>query len=170
MVNIPQRYVPSNLTPKDKAKQIKELKKSRKAYRKSSKNQTKKYITRKKVKSFKSRTSPHILKARKMYKMSNIVPSKALAKATQCNVKVLEKIVNKGKGAYFSSGSRPNQSAHSWGYARLASAITGGKASAVDYKILEANCKPKSKALKLAKKHYTKKYKKGLRRVKSVKI
>ena len=105
-----------------------------------------------------------------MYKTQKIVPSKVLEKATQCKKKGLEKIVNKGKGAYFSSGSRPNQSAHSWGYARLASAITGGKASAADYKILEANCKPKSKALKLAKKHYTKKYKKGLRRVKSVKI
>ena len=170
MVEIPQRYVPSNLTSKDKAKQIKELKKSRKAYKKHTKNPSKKYITRKKVKSFASRVSPHILKARKMYKTRKIVPSKALEKATQCKRTGLEKIVSKGKGAYFSSGSRPNQTAHSWGYARLASAITGGKASAVDFKILEANCKPKSKALKLAKKHYTKKYKKGLRRVKSVKL
>ena len=90
MINIPQRYVPSNLTPKDKATQIKELKKSRKAYRKTSKNKTKKYITRKKVKSFKSRTSPHILKARNMYKTQKIVPSKALEKATQCKKKGLE--------------------------------------------------------------------------------
>lgn len=170
MVDIPQRYVPSNLTPKDKVKQIKELKKSRKAYKKKSKNPDKKYVTRKKIKSFKSNTSSHILKARKMYKTQKIVPSKGLAKATQCKQKGLEKIVNKGKGAYFSSGSRPNQTAYSWGYARLASAISGGKASAVDFKILEANCKPKSKALQLAKKNYTKKYKKGLRRVKSVKI
>ena len=33
MVEIPQRYVPSYLTKKDKSTQIKELKKSRKAYR-----------------------------------------------------------------------------------------------------------------------------------------
>ena len=170
MVEIPQRYVPSYLTKKDKSTQIKELKKSRKAYRKSTKNASKRYITRKKIKSFTSKTSPHILNARKMYKIKNIKPSKELEKATKCSKKGLEKIVSKGKGAYFSSGSRPNQTAHSWGYARLASAITGGKASAADFKILEEHCKPKSKALKLAKKHYTKKYKKGLRRVKSVKI
>ena len=41
--------------------------------------------------------------------------------------------MKKGQGAYYSSGSRPNQSAHSWGYARLASAITGGKSAAVDF-------------------------------------
>ena len=41
MVEIPQRYVPSYLTKKDKSTQIKELKKSRKAYRKSTKNASK---------------------------------------------------------------------------------------------------------------------------------
>ena len=101
MVEIPQRYVPSYLTSKDKTKQIKELKKSRKAYKKSTKNPNKKYITRKKIKSFTSRTSPHILKARKMYKTRKIVPSKALEKATQCKRAGLEKIVNKGKGRIF---------------------------------------------------------------------
>ena len=41
---------------------------------------------------------------------------------------------------------------HSWGIARLASAITSGKAAAIDYKILEEGCNKNSKALKLAKK------------------
>ena len=50
MVEIPQRYVPSYLTKKDKSTQIKELKKSRKAYRKSTKNASKRYITRKNIK------------------------------------------------------------------------------------------------------------------------
>ena len=66
--------------------------------------------------------------------------------------KALLKIVKKGQGAYYSSGSRPNQTAHSWGIARLASAITSGKAAAIDYKILEEGCNKNSKALKLAKK------------------
>ena len=35
-------------------------------------------------------------------------------------------------GINISSGSRPNQNAQSWGLARLASAITAGKAAAVD--------------------------------------
>lgn len=168
-INVPVRYVPTTLTRKDKSKQIIELKKSRDAYRSETKPE-RKYITRKKVASFKSKTSPHILNARKMYKIHNIRPSRELAKATKCKLSALKKVVEKGKGAYFSSGSRPNQTAHSWGYARLASAITGGKASAVDLHILEKKCKPTSKALKLARANYTKKYKKGMRKVKSVAI
>jgi hypothetical protein len=81
----------------------------------------------------------------------------------------LRKIVNKGQGAYYSSGSRPNQTSHSWGLARLASSISGGKASAVDYKILEQGCTKSSKALKLAKKARIK-YKFGTRRVKKTKF
>jgi hypothetical protein len=47
--------------------------------------------------------------------------------------------------------SRPNQIPQSWGYARLASAITGGKAAAGDYAILENGCSHRSKALRLAR-------------------
>jgi len=43
-----------------------------------------------------------------------------------------EKIKDKGKGAYYSSGSRPNQTAHSWAYARLASVILGGPSRKID--------------------------------------
>lgn len=163
MVRVPKRYVPKMLTRKDRKRQKKMLRKSRKLYKR------KKYYTRKKLKSFKSKTSPHILKARKMYKMKSIKPSRKLAKKTKCTMKALKKIVEKGQGAYFSSGSRPNQTGHSWGIARLASSITGGKAASVDYKVLEKGCKKSSKALKLAKKS-RKKYKKGMRRVKSTKI
>jgi hypothetical protein len=73
-----------------------------------------------------------------------------LAKKTGCSLEALQHIVKKGEGAYFSSGSRPNQTGLSWGYARLASSITGGKASAVDYSILKTGCKRDSKALRLA--------------------
>tara|TARA_Y100000389_G_scaffold99477_1_gene96222 strand:- start:874 stop:1737 length:864 start_codon:yes stop_codon:yes gene_type:complete len=158
--SVPKRYVPKQLSKKDKKKQGSELKKSRQAYKKG------KYHTRKKVKSFKSKVSPHIIKARKMYKVDKITPNKKLAKACGCKIQGLRKIVKKGQGAYFSSGSRPNQTGHSWGYARMASSITGGKASAVDYNILEKYCTKKSKALKLAKKMRGK----GTRRVKQVKI
>ena len=50
-------------------------------------------------------------------------------------MKALKHITKKGRGAYYSSGSRPNQTAQSWARARLASALTGGNASAVDYYI-----------------------------------
>jgi hypothetical protein len=146
MPDVPRRYIPKNLTRRDKAKAKKELNLSRKLYKKHI------YHTRKKVPSFHSKTSKHILKAKKVYGLPEIVPSALLAKKTGCSLGALDKIVKKGEGAYFSSGSRPNQTAQSWGYARLASAITGGKASAVDYSILEEGCSKKSKALKLAKK------------------
>ena len=161
--SVPKRYVPKQLSKKDKKKQARELKKSRQAYKKG------KYHTRKKMKSFKSKVSPHIIKARKMYKIDKIKPTRKLAKATKCKLKGLKRMFKKGQGAYFSSGSRPNQTGHSWGYARMASAITGGKASAVDFKIIQENCSKKSRAYKLAKKAY-KKYKKGRRRVKQVTI
>jgi hypothetical protein len=44
-------------------------------------------------------------------------------------------ILNKGKGAYFSSGSRPNQTPYSWAYSRLASVIMNGPARKVDIDI-----------------------------------
>ncbi len=44
-------------------------------------------------------------------------------------------LVSKGRGAYYSSGSRPNQTADSWARARLASVIMGGAARKVDQKL-----------------------------------
>ena len=143
-MKIPIRYLPKNLSKKDKKKQVQMLLKSRKLYKK------KKYFTRKKVSSYKSKTSNHILNARKIYGVEKIIPSKELASKTGCSVAALKKIVNKGAGAYFSSGSRPNQTGQSWGLARLASSITGGKAAAVDYDIINKGCKHNKKAFILA--------------------
>jgi len=84
-----------------------------------------------------------------MYQLDHILPDKAMAKATGCPLKVLEGIVKKGEGAYYSSGSRPNQTAQSWAYARLASAVTGGPASVVDFHLV-SKCNPKKKAYQLA--------------------
>jgi hypothetical protein len=144
MINIPIKYLPHRLSLKDKKLQIKQLKASRNAYKK------KRYLTRKNVDSYKSKKSAHIAKAQKLYKLKNIAINSELVNATGCSKNALLQIVKKGRGAYYSSGSRPNQSAHSWGYARLASAISGGKAAAIDYKILERGCSANSKALQLA--------------------
>jgi DNA-binding Xre family transcriptional regulator len=145
-MKIPIRYLPKNLSKKDKKKQVQMLLKSRKLYKKHN------YYTRKQVPSYKSKTSKHILNARKIYGIQNIKPSKELAAKTGCSIAALKKIVNKGAGAYFSSGSRPNQTAQSWGLARLASSITAGKSAAVDYNILDEGCKHSGKAFKLAQK------------------
>ena len=121
---------------------------------------TNKYYTRKSVESYKHKTSNHILDAQKMYKVKKIIPTEDLSKATGCSIDALNKIVNKGEGAYYSSGSRPNQTPQSWGYARLASSITSGKSAAVDYDILYKGCNHKKKAFILANKS-RKKYKYG---------
>jgi len=143
--NVPRRYVPKNLTRKDTKIVKTELNKSRKKYKHGI------YYTRKKVKSYKHKTSDHILNARRIYDVDKIIPNKLLAQKTKCSIKALKKIENKGMGAYYSSGSRPNQTAKSWGRARLASAITGGKSSIIDFDILKRGCKPNSLALKLAR-------------------
>lgn len=146
-MKFPVRYLPSTLTKKDKQKQIKMLMKSKKLYRTK-----KQYYTRKPLASYKNKTSKHILKARKMYNINNLTPSKELARKTGCSLSALNKIVKKGQGAYFSSGSRPNQTSQSWGIARLASSITAGKAAAVDYDIINTGCDHKKKAFILANK------------------
>jgi hypothetical protein len=87
-----------------------------------------------------------------MYNIENITPNKALAKKTGCKLVGLKQIVRKGEGAYYSSGSRPNQTPQSWGLARLASAITAGKASTVDFDILKKYCNHTKPAFLLAKK------------------
>jgi hypothetical protein len=142
---IPLRYLPRSLTKRDKKKQLGMLQKSRKLYKKN------KYFTREKVPSYKKKTSIHVLNAEKIYGIKSIQPDKQLALKTGCKLTALKQIVAKGQGAYFSSGSRPNQTAHSWGMARLASSITGGKAAAVDFHILDEGCDHKKKAYRLAK-------------------
>ena len=157
------RYLPRRLSLKDRKKQSMMLQKSKKLYKKGM------YYTRKPVKSFHSKTSKHILKARKIYGVEKIGATDELAKKSGCTKAALAKIINKGAGAYYSSGSRPNQTAQSWGVARLASALTSGKAGAVDYNILNEGCKPGSKGYKaaqLAKKRYGH----GQRRVPKVKL
>ena len=138
------KYVPRSLTKKDQMRQKQMLTASRLNYK------HKKYETRKKLASFKSKPSGHVARARSLYGVDNVKPTRNLAALTGCSVAALRKIVNKGEGAYYSSGSRPNQTAQSWGLARLASAITGGKASVVDFHILDAGCDHGKRAFKLA--------------------
>ena len=153
-VKFPIRYVPKNLTKKDTQTQINMLLKSKKMYREN------KYYTRKKIPSYKNKKSKHILNAYKIYNIKNIKPSQELSQKTGCTMSALNQIVKKGEGAYYSSGSRPNQTAQSWGLARLASSLTSGKAAAVDYDIIEKGCNHKKMAYILANKS-RKKYKYG---------
>lgn len=153
-MKFPIRYIPKKLSRKDKKKQVNMIIKSKKLYKKH------KYYTRKNIKSYKNKKSNHILDAQKIYNIEKITPNKELSRKTGCKISALKQIVKKGQGAYFSSGSRPNQTAQSWGLARLASSITAGKSAAVDYDIIKKGCDHKKKAFLLANKS-KKKYKFG---------
>jgi hypothetical protein len=143
-MNFIKRYLPDTLSRRDRTRQRKELTKSRRLYKEN------KYYTRKSVKSFKSKPSKHVDNARRLYHIQNIRPTRELSRRTGCSLKGLRQIVRKGEGAYYSSGSRPNQTPQSWGYARLASAITGGNASAVDFHIIDKECDRRKPAYRLA--------------------
>ena len=144
--SLPARYMPKQLSRKDKKRQLGMLLKSRKLYKSN------KYYTRKNVPSFKSKKSSHIENAKRIYNVDNVTPTNELARKTGCSLNALKKIVRKGEGAYYSSGSRPNQTPQSWGLARLASSITGGNASVVDYDILKSGCSHTKRAYLLANK------------------
>lgn len=162
-----KRYIPKQLSLQDKLRQKRELNKSRRLYRSSSSKN--RYYTRKKLKSFHSKPSNHVTNAKKIYGVEKIGATPELAKKSGCSVGTLRKIIQKGQGAYFSSGSRPNQTGQSWGVARLASSLTSGKAAAVDYSILEKGCSKNSRALRLAKKA-VKKHGHGTRKVAKVRV
>jgi len=163
LLNFPVRYLPKVLIKKDKKTQIKNLIKSKKMYKKH------KYYTRKHLSSYKNKKSKHILNFRKIYNMQNITPNTELALKTGCKLSALNKIVKKGEGAYYSSGSRPNQTPKSWGLARLASSLTSGKSAAVDYDIIKKRCNHTKRAFILANKS-RKKYKYGHTKTKKISV
>ena len=89
-IKIPKRYVPNQLTKKDKKQQITAINSSRKLY----KNHV--FYSRPFVRSFKSRHSNHIKNAKRIYGVDKISPNKQLATATGCSLNALKKIVKKG--------------------------------------------------------------------------
>lgn len=115
---VPKTYVPKGLTEKDKKKQIKSILEK---------------TDRPKIDSFKSKRSGWAEKFEKKYK-HKITEEKWIA-SNLLKKKGQEEVINKGKGAYYSSGSRPNQTPYSWGYGRLASVLMNGPARKLDKKI-----------------------------------
>ena len=150
----PLRYIPKTTSRKDKKRLFSMLMKSKKLYKKHH------FYTRKNISSFHSKPSKHLTNAYKIYDVFSMIPNQELALKTGCTVSSLQQIVKKGEGAYYSSGSRPNQTPQSWGLARLASVLTAGKAAAVDYDIIEKGCHHRKKAFILANKSRNK-YKYG---------
>lgn len=123
---IPKKYT-RGLSRRDRKRQVRNIRTARKNYKK------KKYINRPKLKSHKKRESGWTAKFHKKHPNAKTVPE--IARATGIPSKALNAVKRKGMGAYYSSGSRPNQTAHSWGKARMYSYILGGPARRVDREI-----------------------------------
>ena len=117
---IPKQYIPSSLTPADRKKQEESIRKGK---------------PRPKVESFKSKRSSHVVKFEKKYGVK--ITNKAFIYKNIISKTGVDKIIAKGIAAYYSSGSRPNQTPASWSNARLASVIMGGAARRVDKAIWE---------------------------------
>jgi hypothetical protein len=133
-MSLPKHYV-SGLSQKDKKKQIRSLKKSRKNYKKKTKSKKQKYYTRPRLKSFKNKPSRWRVSFQKKYPQAKTM--KEIAKVSGIPYKALQEVKKKGMGAYYSSGSRPNQTAESWGIARMYAYIMGSPTRKVDYHITE---------------------------------
>lgn len=127
-VNIPKKYT-KGLKKKDKVTQENDIKKAMKGYKKG------KYIPRRKFKTFKNKPSTYTTKFKELY--PNAKTLKDISKVTGIPLKAIKEVKKKGMGAYYSSGSRPNQTAQSWGMARVFSYILGGKTRKPDQHITE---------------------------------
>ena len=126
---IPKKYT-ARLSKKDKAKQTKNIKRAIRSYKKG------RYVNRPKLKSYKSKKSSWVKKFEDKYG-KDIKTYKKISKITGIPTKALKAVVKKGKGAYYSSGSRPNQTAESWGKARMYSYIMGGPTRKYDQHITD---------------------------------
>lgn len=110
-----RKYVPRSLSKTDKRKQIKSIKQG---------------TIRPKVDAPYKRSS-YVVKFEKKYGFKITDPRvKNIISQTGIN-----KILDKGRGAYFSGGSRPNTTPTQWARARLASVIMNGPARKVDKEI-----------------------------------
>ena len=130
-MSYPKRYIPKSLSKGDRAKQKRELNKSRRAYR--AKRGKGRYHSRDKMKSFKSKKSGWTKKFHDKYPEAKTYTQ--ISRATGIPAAALKAVVRKGMGAYYSSGSRPNQTAESWGKARMYSYILGGPTRKIDKEI-----------------------------------
>lgn len=117
---LPKKYVPASLSKEDRKKQIKSIVEGK---------------IRPKVESFKSKRSRFVVAFEKKYG-TKITDDKFISKNI-ISQKGIDEILDKGRGAYFSGGSRPNQTPESWARARLASVLVKGPAYKVDKKIFE---------------------------------
>jgi len=114
--NIPKTYLPDTLKGKDRQKQIKSI------FEGKERPDTK-------VKGRKSSWTVIFDKkyGKELDAMKGKRSKKNISKVTGIPLKAINEVYKKGEGAYYSSGSRPNQSPASWARGRIYAYIMGGK-------------------------------------------
>lgn len=120
---IPKKYV-GTLKGKEKAAQVKSIMENKDRPKTSAK----------------PRKSTWTVKFDKKYgdqldKMKGGRSKRNIAKVTGIPFKAIDEVFKKGEGAYYSAGSRPNQTPQSWAYARVYSYVLGGNARKIDSEI-----------------------------------
>lgn len=119
---LPRRYAPRSLSPRDRRAQLRSIAEG---------------TDRPKLRSFTSRRSRWVrrFEAAHARKITDVrwIARHLLAREG------IEGVLRKGMAAYYTSGSRPNQTKESWAYARLASVLMGGPARRVDRALWEAH-------------------------------
>ena len=138
----PKRYIPKTLSEADKKKQKKQLDKSTSDYKKG------KFTGREELKTFKERKSSYVEQVKDKtglpINIDKLADKFSRTDKRKNELKTgMEEVIMKGKGAYYSSGSRPNQTPMSWGKARLASVLVGGPSRKIDKKIVDKYKLPK---------------------------
>ena len=124
---LPARYLPASLSPEDRQKQLQSIRQKK---------------DRPIVQSFRSTKSKWSKLASQYFghppSIQEIADELIKQGASKDVKQGLEQILDKGRGAYYSSGSRPNQTAESWAVARLYAVVFGGtRARRVDKHIID---------------------------------
>lgn len=128
------KYI-AGLSKNDVKLQKKYLRKSQREHEKGI------YKVRPTPKSYKHKPSRHVVDFERIYGITTKNTKKIYA-LTGVSVSKQKRILSKGRGAYFTSGSRAGQTPSSWARSRLASAILGRAACSVDQHILSPiSCK-----------------------------
>ena len=114
--DIPKRYLPDTLSKSERQKQIKSIFEGKKR-------------PETKVKDRKSSWTIQFDKeyGDKLDSMTGKRSKKNIAKITGIPLKAIDEVYKKGEGAFYSSGSRPNQTPSSWARGRIYAYIMGGE-------------------------------------------
>lgn len=114
--NIPKRYLPDTLSKSERQKQIKSIFEGKERPKTKVKEKKSTWTTQ-----FDKEYGEQLDAMKGKRSKSNI------AKVTGIPLKAINEVYKKGEGAFYSSGSRPNQTASSWARGRIYAYIMGGE-------------------------------------------